>query len=416
MKQLILLGVSGGIAAIKTPEIIRTLTEDGYDIRVILTKSACAFVSPADLEKLSGHPVLTDMFTPRPDIAEIRKNRTVEHIAIANAARLFVIIPATANVVAKLAHGIADDYLTTTALAATCPVLICPSMNVYMWNHPATQQNINRLRQFGYHTFGPDSGMLACGYTGAGRLPATDAILREIRTFAARTSSLAGKKILVTAGGTVEPIDGVRQITNKSTGKMGVALAQACFLRGADVLLLRSDTSVVPRYGIREILFDTSDSLKKLMHEHLPDTDICFHAAAVSDFVIKGGARGKISSETSLPLELTPRSKILDSVKSINPEVYLVAFKAEYDVTDRKLVELASDRLKRAQADCIIANDVGREGQGFATDNNDVWIIRASGGKPVHIPLRSKALIADAVIDSVLPDISGIKLRSRGRR
>lgn len=396
---MILLGVSGGIAAVKTPELVKQLESLGHEVHVVMTQSATHIVSCDAFARVS-----TRLFEKKLNTKQILSQRHVEHIDVADKADLFVIVPATANIIAKLAHGIADDYLTTLALAVTCPVLVCPSMNVHMWEHPATRQNVKKIHSSGYHTFGPDNGMLACGYTGSGRLPEVSAIISEIQNHLNTRQSLKRKKVIVTTGGTIEPIDDVRQITNKSSGKMGVAIAQSCFLRGADVTLLRSTTSVTPRYGMKEYMFDTPESLHALVHEHAPSCDLFFHVAAVSDFSVKNKQTGKISSKESLPLELEPRSKILDSIKALNSKMNLVAFKAECNVTDAELVSLASGRLKESGADFIVANDVGRTGAGFQSDENEVFVIDRSG-KSRHIPLAPKQVVADRVVDIVTESV-----------
>ena len=395
MKRTILLGVTGGIAAVKVPDLIRHLIPN-FTIEVIQSLSAEQIIPSKNIEQLTGRPVYTNLFHKNFDQKKILKNRKVEHIDVADRADLFVIVPATANTIAKLAHGMADDFLTTTVLAATCPIVVCPSMNVHMWHHPATQKNVEALQRFGYHILGPDSGMLACGYVGEGRLIDIDKLAAAIESFSSLTKPLTGCKVLVTAGGTIEPIDDVRVITNKSSGKMGVAIAQAAIMAGADVLLLRSNTSVFSRLGIRELLFDTSDSLEKLMKTHCPNYDVCIHTAAVSDFEVKNKRLGKTSSDKPLALELEPRKKILESIKKYNPKIFLVAFKAESNVSDEELVHLAKNRLAKAHADLIVANDVGRKNQGFQSDQNEVYVI--SNKSVLHFPKAPKSIIAEQIV------------------
>lgn len=403
MKRTILLGVTGGIAAIKIPDLIGKLTPH-YNIEVIQTQSAEHILSANQIEKLTGNRVYTTLFDKTFDANQILKKRQVEHISLSDRADLFVIVPATANVIAKLAAGFADDYLTTTALAVTCPILVCPSMNVHMWRHPATQKNMNTLRTFGYHVSGPDAGMLACGYEGEGRLIDIDTLASSIAAFMSLTKPLSGKKVLVTAGGTIEPIDDIRYISNKSSGKMGIALAEAATMAGAEVLLLRSITSVLPRLAINEEVFDTADSLEMLMKKYCPKTDICIHTAAVSDFAIKNYHQGKTSSTKPLALELEPRKKILESIKKMNPKIFLVAFKAEYNVSDKKLVELATLRLTRAHADMIVANDVGRKNQGFQSNENEVILIDANA-QITYLPKAAKSVIAEKIIQILIKKI-----------
>lgn len=394
MKHTILIGITGGIAAVKIPDLIRELGE--FNIETILTPSAERFIPRSVIEELTGRSVHINLFDKNFDYKTILKNRRVEHIDLADSADLFIIVPASANIIAKLAHGMADDYLTTTALAVTCPIVICPSMNVHMWKHPATQKNIQTLRLLGYHIIVPESGMLACGYQGEGRLIDINKLADAIVSFTSLTKPLVGKKVLVTAGGTIEPIDDVRNITNKSSGKMGVALAEAASLAGGDVLLFRSKTSVSPRLTLKEICFDTAYSLEILMKKYAPDFDICIHAAAVSDFEVKKRP-GKTSSNVPLSLKLKPRKKILEMIKTYNSKIFLVAFKAESNVSDTELVSLAKKRLKKAGADLIVANDVGRKNQGFQSDKNEVFIIDTKG-KVIHLPQAAKTNIAQQII------------------
>lgn len=395
MKSTILLGVTGGIGAVKIPELLRAFLP-AYNIDVIQTPSATHIIAPKEIENLTGNPVYTHLFDKNFEKEKILKNRSVEHVNLADRADVFVIVPATANTIAKLAAGMADDYLTTTALAVTCPVIICPSMNVHMWKNKATQKNIQILRTLGYHILGPDSGMLACGYEGEGRLIDIGQLVQVITSFTSLTKPLTAKKILITAGGTIEPIDDVRFISNKSSGKMGVALAEAATLAGAKVLLLRSVTSVSPRLAVEEILFDTADSLEKLMKTYCPQFDICIHAAAVSDFSLTK-KQGKSSSEIPLALELEPRKKILSSIKTYNPNIFLVAFKAEANVSDSELIALSIKRLTKAKANLIVANDIGRSGIGFQSDDNDVFVIDANG-QSTHLTKTHKSIIAEQII------------------
>jgi len=368
-----------------------------------MTVSASHIVPSQTLRRASGNAVYTELFPKNFSYKTILKKRVVNHIALAHSASLFVIVPATANIMAKLAHGIADDFLTTTALAVRCPVLICPSMNTDMWFHPATQNNILKLKKLGYSILEPDDGVLACGDEGKGRLPPMDYIEKEILKLVETTNDLNGKTVIITAGGTSEKIDDVRYITNKSSGKMGIAIAENCMLRGANVMLLRATTSVMPRYTISGESFSTADQLEMLLKKYLPHADICIHAAAVSDFSLKKPFTGKTSSIKPLPLELTPRTKILDTIKHINPNVFLVAFKAEWNVTRKELIRLSQTRLQKSCADMIVANDVGRKKRGFLSDTNEVFII--DHAKVTHIPLNSKHNIAQRLVDEIVRKI-----------
>src|SRR6185369_17174424 len=257
MKKTVVLGVTNGIAAFKALDLITLLKEEGVTVHVIMTTRASQMISPAEFEKISGNKVHTQLFENGFDYKKILDARHVEHIDLADNADVMAIVPATANVIGKLAYGIADDFLTTTTLAVSSPVIIAPAMNVHMWSNPIVAENVSKLKKLGYHIIEPERGLLACGYEGKGRLAAASVIKDEIMRQLNRTSSLKNKKIIVTAGGTIEKIDEVRVITNRSSGKMGVALAEELFLRGADVLLLRSKTSVEPRYMMQEELFET---------------------------------------------------------------------------------------------------------------------------------------------------------------
>ena len=397
MSKHLLLGISGGIAAIKIPKLLKTLKQDEFDVDVIETTSATHILPPKTISEITGNPVYVHLYPPDFDPHTVLSSRSVEHISLAGNASLFVIAPATANVIAKLAHGIADDYLTTTALAVTCPILICPSMNTHMWQHSATQTNVQTLRSLGYHVLPPDCGDLACGYSGEGRLPDTDAIANEIRLLMNTSRALAGKRVLVTTGGTTEMIDSVRTISNRSSGKMGIAIAEACYQAGATVTILRSVTSVRSRYGIREIAFESAEDLDALLQSYVPHADIIFHVAAVSDFSIKHPFVGKHSSTEPLPLELEPKKKLLDTIRTLNPHVFLVAFKAEYGLSNEELASVAAKRLTQSSSDLIIANDIGREGVGFQSDENEVMMI-PKNGTPEVLPRASKAEIARQIV------------------
>lgn len=399
MNQTIVFGISGGIAAFKMLDLISSVKTKGFNCIVIMTRAAASMVPPEKFEKASGNKVLTGLFDATFDYRKIIQRRTVEHIEIAKAAKLIVIAPATANVLAKLAHGAADDYLTTTVLAATCPVLIFPSMNTNMWSHPATQENIAALRVHGYHVAAPDSGPLACGDTGQGRLPAISTIESEILRFLKRTTSLKNKRVLVTAGGTLEPIDDVRVLTNRASGKMGAALADAALVRGAEVLLVRSSSSVTPRYAIDERIYQTADDLEKILTKEIQTADILIHTAAVSDFTVKK-IKGKLSSKSAHALALKPNKKIVDDLKNKNPKLFLVAFKAEAGYTDAQLIHAGKQKLQESRADMVVANHIDRPGQGFGADTNDVCII-TKDNYVLHCPLAPKRAIAEQILDVI---------------
>ncbi len=396
----LLLGITSGIAAYKVVDLIKLLREKNISVQVILTQSASQMVSINELEEASGQKVLHELFPKGFNYKEILAKRQVEHIQVADTADLMVIVPATANTIAKLAHGIADDFLTTTTLAVTAPVMIFPSMNVHMWQHPAMQANISQLKAYGYQVIDPDSGPLACGYDGKGRLPDIHAIAEEISKQLDRGISLKGKKILVTAGGTQEKIDDVRFMTNKSSGKMGAAIADECYACGAEVIFIKANTSVTPRYSMQQICFETADELEAILKREVQSADIFFHTAAVTDFVIES-QKGKIKSTESIQLTLNPRKKILDQIKIWNPNITLIAFKAEHNLTDEELQQVATKRLAESNADAIVANDVGKPDRGFQVDTNEVFVILRDGSTK-KIPLASKRDIARAVVGFVL--------------
>jgi len=398
MKKNILIGVTSGIAAYKVLDLIKLLRNEGNEVFVIMTKGATEMISPKLFEKASGNKAYINLFEKNFNYKEVLKNRKVEHIELADKCDVMVIAPATANIIAKLAHGIADDFLTTTALAVTAPIIICPSMNVNMWGNPLVQENLNKLKSIGYQVIEPASGMLACGYEGVGRLEDIEIINKEINKLLNKNDSLNGKKVIVTAGGTIEKIDEVRSITNKSSGKMGVAIAEECYLRGADVLLLRAKNSVHPRYLIKEKIFETADELLYLIKVNIENTDLFFQVAAVSDFKVAEPVKGKLSSDQSVDLKLIPQIKIIDQIKKMSPKTKLIAFKAEYGLSEEKLIEEALKKLKDSNADFVIANDISRADRGFESDDNEVYII-SKNRKVKKIPLTSKREVARGIID-----------------
>jgi phosphopantothenoylcysteine decarboxylase/phosphopantothenate--cysteine ligase len=401
MKKNILIGVTGGIAAYKILDLIKLLKNEDHEVFVIMTKGATEMFSLADFEKASGNKVLVNLFEKNFDYREVLKDRKVEHIELADKSDVMVIAPATANIIGKLAYGIADDFLTTTALAMTAPIIICPSMNVNMWNNPIVQENLAKLKSAGYQIIEPTAGMLACGYEGVGRLENVETINKEINKLLERNNSLKNKKIIVTAGGTTEKIDEVRFITNRSSGKMGTALAEECYLRGADVLLLRAKSSVKQRYLMKEKIFKTAEELLQLIKANINNTDLFFQTAAVSDFKIGQPIKGKLSSDNSVNLKLVPQIKIVNQIKKLSPKTTLIAFKAEYDFSEKKLVEEASKKLKDSNADFIIANDISRKDRGFESDDNEVCII-SKNGKVKKIELTSKREVAKQIVEYVL--------------
>lgn len=399
-KKIVVIGISSGIAAYKIVDLIKILKTKNIAVEIIMTKTAAAMFGRQMFEDAAGKKVYTDLITKDFDYREVLKNREVEHIKLADSASLFVIAPATANIIGKLAYGFADDFLTTTLLATTAPVLVCPSMNVHMWGNPIFQENLAKLKTSGYLIMQPDSGQLACGYEGVGRLAEPEKIAGEIFQLLDKREKLKGKKIIVTAGGTSEPIDAVRMITNRASGKMGAAIADACFLQSADVLLLRAKSSVVPRFNIKSEIFETAKDLEELIKKHAKNYDALFHTAAVSDFVPEKKADTKLDSGKSFTLKLNPSPKILHQIKFWNPEIKLVGFKAVYKLPEKELIKIGIDKLKESNSDYIIVNDVGREGVGFAVDTNEVYIISPKG-LLAKIPKAPKKEIAGKILDYV---------------
>ncbi|MCL5073788.1 MAG: bifunctional phosphopantothenoylcysteine decarboxylase/phosphopantothenate--cysteine ligase CoaBC [Actinobacteria bacterium] len=400
MKKMVVLGVTGGIAAYKSLDLIRELRKEDVDVFVVMTKTASKMISPTSFEKASGNKVYTDLFEKNFNYKNILKTRKVNHVDLAKKADLIVIVPATANTIAKLAHGFADDFLTTTVLATTSPVIICPSMNTNMWNNPFVKRNIKVLIENGCQIIEPESGELACGDKGVGRLADIQNIKKEILKQVQDDKRLKNKKIIVTAGGTIEKIDDVRFITNKSSGKMGVCIAEECYLHGADVLLLRSKSAVKPDYPIKEKIFETASDLFELIKKEIKNYDFFIHTAAVSDFKLEKTIKGKISSKKSITIKLKPAIKILDQIKKLNPKIKLIAFKAEYGIPEKEMIEKAYNRLKECDADLVIANDVSKKNSGFESDYNEVFII-SPDGKFTKIPHSLKTQIAKNIVDQI---------------
>lgn len=394
MKKTVVLGVTSGIAAFKSVELVKLLKEENIDVHVILTEKAASIVSPAELETISGNKVHRELFEKDFDYKKILNTRKVDHIALADSADAFVIAPATANTLAKIAHGFADDFLTTTLLAVTKPVIICPSMNVHMWNNPIVKENLEKIKKLGYVIVKPASGMLACGYEGEGKLEELEVIKSEIMCQLERSTALKGKKFIVTAGGTKEKIDDVRFITNRSSGKMGAAIVEALFLRGADVLLIRAKDAVKPRYVVNELTFETSAELSNLIQQNVPNYDVIYHAAAVSDFQVADPQAGKISSKEGFTLRMEPQAKIINIIKEWNPNIKLIAFKASDETNEEKLIEIVKTKLTDSKADAIVANGMNA----FDNDTNEVLIV-LSNGDIKKLTMASKQEIAKQLID-----------------
>ena len=384
----VVLGVTGGIAAYKACDLVSRLVKRGAQVRVVLTEHACRFVPPLTFETLSGNPACTDTFAPRAEM---------EHIALAKWAEVFVIAPATANCLAKLACGIGDDLLSTTALAMTAPVLIAPAMNANMWRHPATQKNRDTLDRRGVRWVGPESGRLACGDDDVGRMAEPEAIAEAVEALLNPRRDLEGRRVLVTAGPTVERIDPVRYITNRSSGKMGYALAEAARDRGAEVALVSGPVRLEAPAGVELVSVESSAQLCEAVLSRGAWADAVIQAAAPADFTPARCADSKIKKTgEGMLLELVNTTDIAAELgRRKRPGQVLVAFAAETD----DLLANARGKLTRKNADLIVANDVSRSDAGFGTDTNAVTLITAD--EAVSLPLMTKREAADAILDRV---------------
>jgi phosphopantothenoylcysteine decarboxylase/phosphopantothenate--cysteine ligase len=387
-KQIVF-GVCGGIAAYKAVDLLRVLVKSGARSRVIMTKSAQAFVGPLTFEALSGHQVWTHMFGPRQD-APFR------HIAWADEADVVVIAPATANIIGKMAHGIADDPLTTFVLAVRAPILVCPSMNVRMYENHAVQDNIKRLERAGIRVLHPETGSLACGHEGPGRLPDVEAIAEELR-FLLCAQDLAGERILVTAGPTQEPIDPVRFISNPSSGKMGHALARVARRRGAEVVLISGPTALPDPQGVRVIRVRTAEEMFNAVMDHVEQTTIVVKAAAVSDWRPVSLFEHKVKKEEMANSHLEQTPDILKALGENKKSRILVGFAAE----TQDLRENACAKLTAKNLDFIVANIVGQTNSGFGSDTNQVSLFYKDG-RTEALPLMDKGELADIILDKVL--------------
>ncbi len=386
----ILLGVSGSIAAYKAVDILRRLGEEGAEVRVVLTRNAARFVTALTFSALSGRPVLTDEFSDG-------GWGPMGHIAVSDGLDLLVVAPATANIIAKMAAGIADDALSTVLVAAACPIIVAPAMNDRMYRNPVLRRNVDVLRASGVRFVEPGTGALACGVEGQGRLAETEGIMGEVRAALCPSGALAGTRVLVTSGPTREPIDAVRFLSNPSSGRMGYAIAAAARDRGAAVVLVSGPTSLAAPPGVRLIPVMTASEMRAAVLEQARTAQVVIMAAAVSDFRPAEPAVGKIKkSEASLVLQLEPTEDILLSLGRDKGGRILVGFAAETDDVLRN----AREKLERKNLDLVVANDIGMPGAGFGTLTNAVTLIDRSGATS-EIPLTSKAAVAEAILDRV---------------
>lgn len=381
--KTIVLGISGGIAAYKMPNVAHALAKRGADVHVLMTKNATEFIAPLVFETLTNRRCIVDTF-------DRNFQYDVAHVSLANAADLMLIAPATANVLAKLAHGLADDMLTTVTLAAHCPKLVAPAMNTHMLENPITQDNLKTLAQYGFTVIPSGSGLLACGDTGSGRLPDEQTLVDYVDRALFAPRDLAGKKVVVTAGATQEPMDPVRYITNHSTGKMGYAIARACMLRGADVTLLTAPTALRPVPFVRTVPFTTAESLFEAVKAHAMDADALIMAAAVADYRPVNVADEKIKKKDGdLTLPLARTQDILAWVGAHKPEKLFVC---GFSMETENLLENSAAKLQRKNMDMIVANNLKTPGAGFGVDTNVVTILTREGAEP--LPLQSKDDVA----------------------
>ena len=387
----VVLGVTGGIAAYKAAEFVRLLVREEADIHVVMTENAQKFVTSLTFQTLSGNPVVTDPFA-------LLEDAQIGHIALADLAELLVILPATANIIGKVANGIADNFLSTMVMATRAPVLFVPSMNVNMWENKALQKNIQILLERGYHLLEPGEGELACHWYGKGRLPELSEVVEKMEDLLS-PKDLEGEQILITGGPTQEPIDPVRFITNRSSGKMGYALAKMARRRGANVILVSGPASLsLPRRDIRGVPVRTAEEMRKAVFANLEGSSVVIKAAAVSDFRPKVISQKKIkkgNSDTTLALERT--KDILEELGRKKGNRILVGFAAETE----NLMANAKKKLQEKNLDLIVVNDVTRPGSGFAGDTNQVKVLYSSG-QVKDLPLMTKEEVSQLLLDDVV--------------
>ena len=389
-KQVVL-GVTGGIAAYKAVEVLRLLVKGGAEVHVIMTEHATEFVTPLTFQTLSNNPVHTKLF-------DLFQERDIGHISLADRADLFLIVPATANCIAKVAHGIADDLLSTTLLATKAKVLFAPAMNVNMWENPIYRENQARLESLGYHFIEPDSGSLACGWEGKGKLPEPAEIVSTVRGLLS-PSDLAGETVLVTAGPTREPLDPVRYLSNYSSGKMGYAIAKAARERGARVILVSGPTSLAPPGGVEYEPVSSAEEMNRKVPDYFPESTIVIKAAAVADYRPASASESKIKKRGASPtaLELVENPDILASLGEKKQKQLLVGFAAETG----DLLGNARQKMSSKNLDMIVANDVTQEGAGFDVDTNIVRLLYPDGSVE-SCEQMSKVDLAHHLLDRVL--------------
>ena len=386
----IIVAVSAGIAAYKAIEVVSRLRKKGAEVKVVMTQNATHIASPLTFGEISGHPVALDMF-------EQVHQWDVEHIALATWAEAYVVVPATANVIGKIYAGIADDMLTTTIMATTAPKYLCPAMNTEMYNNPITQRNLEGLRSLDYHIMDPAEGWLACGITGVGRLPEPEAIVDWLEAKMCSTNELEGTTILVTAGGTQESIDPVRYIGNRSSGKMGYAIAEQAARMGAKVILVSAPTSLPIPSGVDFISVDSAVSMQEAVEARYNDVNVVIMAAAVSDFRVLHKAEQKIKKMESMTIELVKNPDILQGLGSKKSHQILVGFAAETE----HVIKYGQDKVAKKNLDMLVANDVSKSNAGFNVDTNEGYFLYPDK-EPKEMPNMKKSDLARHILREVI--------------
>ena len=385
----IVVGVTAGIAAYKAVDLVSRLYKAGAEVKVVMTRNATKFVSPLVFGEISKHKVAVEMF-------ENVQNWNVEHIAYATWADAYVIAPATANMIAKMAYGIADDMLSTQLLATTAPVFVCPAMNSNMYTHPTVQENLSILRGRGVHVLEPDSGLLACGVEGKGRLPDPQKIMDWVDFHLGKTELLQGKTVIVSAGGTQEAIDPVRYITNRSSGKMGYAVALKAAQAGAKTILVSAPTDLAVPIGVERIIVCSATEMKEAIDSHYDSADAVIMAAAVADYRVAEVADNKIKKQETMTLELVKNPDILASLGERKQQQKLIGFAAE----TQDVITYGKEKVRKKNLDMLVANDVSKSNAGFDVDTNEVTFIYP-GDQIVSLPNMSKLDVAERIIQAL---------------
>ena len=385
----IVVGVTAGIAAYKAVELVSRLYKAGAEVKVVMTRNATKFVSPLVFGEISKHKVAVEMF-------ENVQDWNVEHIAYATWADAYVVAPATANMIAKMSHGIADDMLSTQLLATTAPVFVCPAMNSNMYMHPTVQENLTILRGRGVHVLEPDSGLLACGIEGKGRLPDPQKIMDWVDFHLGKTGLLQGKTVIVSAGGTQEAIDPVRYITNRSSGKMGYAVALKAAQAGAKTILVSAPTDLAVPIGVERIIVCSATEMKEAIDSHYDSADAVIMAAAVADYRVAEVADNKIKKQETMTLELVKNPDILASLGERKQHQKLIGFAAE----TQDVIDYGKEKVRKKNLDMLVANDVSKSNAGFDVDTNEVTFIYP-GDQIMNLPNMSKLDVAERIIQAL---------------